>query len=258
MQFPLRLSADLIRARVSRHLSGAASPPIFRLSLLVAHPASGARIEEQSAEFAWHSPGECVRLAESQRAAVVWVGGVEPMLHPEIGKVASALTSSGRHVFVHTSGAGLRMRIHEFAPVSRLFLTFEFDGIETVHDRIVPQPGCFRRNLEAIRAAKLSGFLVCAHLTVTGETQPAEIGQLFEFLDAKDVDGFIVSSGGNRNSPSAHLAVQEKLLEVQALVRCGRWTRFSQLLESSYSEPAPAAERQELSGGQADACEESA
>jgi len=258
MRFPVRLCADLLRVIVSKHFSGGASSPIFRLSPLATRLANTDRLDEQSPEVAWYSPRECVRLADSQRAPVVWVGGVEPMLHPEIGKVASALTSSGRHVFVHTSGTGWRKRIHEFAPISRLFLAFEFGGMEAVHDRIVQQPGCFLRSLEAISAAKLSGFLVCAHVTVTGQTDPTEIGQLFEFLDARDVDGFVVSSGGNQTGPSTRSAVQEKLPEVRALVRSSRWTRFSQLLESSYSEPGAAPEFQEISSGQADACEESA
>jgi MoaA/NifB/PqqE/SkfB family radical SAM enzyme len=258
MRFPVRLSAELFRTKVSRRLSGLASPPIFQLSPLVTHPANAAQVGEESPEHEWRSPSECLHLVESQRVPIVWLGRAEPMLHPEIGSVTSALISSGRHVFLHTGGAEVRKRMHEFAPVPRLFFTFEFAGREDVHDRFVEQPGSFRRNMEGIRVAKLSGFYVCAHVTVTDETDPAEIGQLFEFLDARDVDGFIVSSGGNQNFPSASDAAQEKLPEVRALVRCSRWTNFSLLLECSYTESATAPEGKEFAGGQAGACEESA
>ena len=164
---------------------------------------------------------------------------------------------SGRHLFLHTSGCGLRNRIHAFRPDSRLFLTVEFAGQESAHDKEVGRPGAFRRSLEGIRAAKLSGFLVCAHVTVACETSSAEIGELIEFLDAKDVDGFIVSSGG-QNSPANAASLAEKLDEVREMIRCSRWEDFSRLLEASYAETIPINERVKLAGTDANAFEESA
>jgi MoaA/NifB/PqqE/SkfB family radical SAM enzyme len=175
-----------------------------------------------------------VRTAAKTDAAVLWIGGSEPLEHAEVGRVAFALNAKGRNVFVHTNGQRLRQRIHEFRPEPRLFLAVEMAGREETHDLQVGQPGAFRRVIEGIRAAKLSGFHVCAHVTVTDGMDPCEAGELFEYLDRYDVDGFIVSSGGRRLAAGGP-TIQEKLEEVRALVRCSRWERFSRLLEASYT-----------------------
>jgi MoaA/NifB/PqqE/SkfB family radical SAM enzyme len=187
---------------------------------------------------------------------VVWLGGDEPLLYPQIGALASALVEARRHLFLHTAGSDLRKRIHEFRPDSRLFLTLEFTGREATHDQAAGRPGAFRQALEAVRAAKLSGFLVCAHVTVTGDTCAAEIGELFECLDARDVDGFVVSSGGLLYRQGESSALGETLAEVRAMIRCSRWENFSRLLEASQT--APASERVKLGKSGASAFEESA
>jgi hypothetical protein len=160
--------------------------------------------------------------------------------------VATSLVDAKLHVFLHTSGYGLRQRIHEFRPDSRLFLTLEFAGREATHDRVMGKPGAFRRSLEAIRTAKLSGFLVAAHFTVNSETDPCEIGELIETLDGKDVDGFIVSTGGLVPSEN-YLSVVDTLGDVGAMIRCGRWENFSRLLEASYLDIVSASAPKKLS-----------
>jgi hypothetical protein len=156
-------------------------------------------------------------------------------LHPEIGAAANAIVETDRFVFVHTSGYNLRQRIHAFRPDSRLFLTLEFAGCEEAHNKAVGRPDAFRRSMEAIRTAKLSGFLIAAHITVTQETDTCDVGELIEFLDKKDVDGFIVTSSGQlaaEKDPKLHEAVKES----RAMIRCGRWERFSKLLDASYTD----------------------
>jgi len=198
----------------------------------------------------WLSPEECVRLAGA--SPVLWLGGSEPLLHPEIGEVASALVQSGRHVFLHTSGVDLRKRIHEFRPQSRLFFAVEFAGRAGVHDARAGRPGAFSRAMESIRAAKLSGFLVCAHVTVDAQTGVCGIDELFETLDEKDVDGFVVSSGGARHSA----ALVRKLEEIRGIIRHGGWEQFSVLLESGFAELAAAPAHRQLPGAPAGALED--
>jgi len=236
MRFPFRLSASLFKARVSGLFAGAsAAPPIFRLNPCATHLAKRQRLDEKSTELEFHSPEECADCVRAISSPVVWLGETEPLLHPEIGKAADAIVETGRFVFVHTSGYNLRQRIHEFRPDSRLFLVFELAGREEVHNRAVGLPDAFRRSMEALRAAKLSGFLVAAHVTATAETDPCDIGELIEFLDKRDVDGFMVSAGRHLD-PS----IQRNLEESRALIRFGRWERFSALLDTSYAHPAPA------------------
>jgi MoaA/NifB/PqqE/SkfB family radical SAM enzyme len=110
----------------------------------------------------------------------------------------------------------------------------ELAGREKNHDLNVARQGAFRRAIEGIRAAKLSGFHVCAHVTVNENTDVCEAGELFDYLDRHDVDGFVVSSGGRAiGSPGG--ALEEALEDIRALVRCSRWESFSRLLEASYA-----------------------
>jgi len=232
MKFPLRLTLDLWRGRLfPAGGEGSGAPLIFHLPAAWL-PALHENGLDPSPGGDAHSAADSVRTAAKQQAPVLWIGGGEPLDHAEVGRVAFALNARGRNVFLHTDGRRLRQRIHEFRPDPRLFLTVELAGRAAFHDRSVGRPGAFLQAMEGIRAAKLSGFHVCAHVTVTSQTEPCETGELFEFLDRYDVDGFVVSSG------VAAGADREKLEELRGLVRCSRWENFSRLLESSYASRA--------------------
>jgi len=225
MQFPLRLSAALFKARVSSLFAGSAeSRPILHL---VAGENAAA-------------------LAASAPAPVIWLAGTEWLAHPEIGRITNDLVQAERHVFLHTDGYHLRQRIHAFRPDSRFFLTLEFAGREQTHNRTMGRADAFRRSLEGIRAAKLSGFLVAAHFTVTAETDAREIGELIEFLDKHDVDGFMVTSRGHALAPSK-ASLAETVGDVRAMIRCGRWENFSRILDASYAATAGARAPQKIS-----------
>ena len=217
MRFPLRLSAALLKTKLSTLLAGSSSSsPILHVT-----------------------PGEdSLARVKSTNAPIVWIGGEEPVLHPNVGRLANDLLQHNRYVFLHTDGYNLRQRIHAFRPDSRLFFTLQFAGLEETHNRAIGRPDAFRRSLEGIRAAKLSGFLVAAHVAVTSETDPCEIGELIECLDSKDVDGFLVSSGGQA-ATGQNAALSEILADARAMIRCSRWEYFSRLLEDSYSGGVP-------------------
>jgi MoaA/NifB/PqqE/SkfB family radical SAM enzyme len=134
----------------------------------------------------------------------------------------------------------------------------EFAGREEFHDRAVSQAGAFARVMEGVRAAKLSGFHVCAHVTVNLQSDVCESGELFEYLDNYDVDGFIVSSGGESVESGSRNALQDKLQEIRSLVRCNRWEYFSSLLEASYAMPRTGKVAVPAPSGDSGACEETA
>jgi sulfatase maturation enzyme AslB (radical SAM superfamily) len=238
MKFPLRLSLDLLRGRIARALaSGRGNSPIFHLSPSAFSSTNQKEIDAESDPTA--AVMEIPAAMVSQTAApIFWVGGDEPLQHPVIGRIAGALNKAGRNVFLHTDGLRLRKRIHEFRPDARLFLTVELAGREGIHDRAVAQPGSFTRVMEGIRAAKLSGFYVCTHVSVSLQTDVCETVELFEYLDNYDVDGFIVSSRGGLGliESASRNKLQEKVQEIRSLVRCSRWEYFSSLLEASYAE----------------------
>ncbi len=228
MRFPLGLAADLALGRARQTLRGSISRPLLlQLPVFAGSPHSATPL----------ASCECLSAVRARSAPVVWIGGSEPLLHPEIGRLARRIVDSGRHVFVTTDSALLRKRIHEFRPVSRLFLTIRFHGRGEMHDRRAGRDGAFRDALDGIRTAKLSGFLVCAQITVYSDTGITELEKLREILTLRDGDGIVVCPArayerGDRHR-SEELAMKRKLSEAQAQIPGRRWRWFSRLLQES-------------------------
>jgi hypothetical protein len=258
MKFPSRLSLDLLHGRIARAFaSGRDNSTIFHLSPWAFSSTNQKEIDAESDPNA--AEMEIPATVVSQTAApIFWVGGEEPLQHPVIGRIAAALNKARRNVFLHTNGLRLRQRIHEFRPDPRLFLTIELAGRQEIHDRAVAPAGSFAGVTEGIRAAKLSGFHVCAHVTVNLQTDICETVELFEYLDNYDVDGFIVSSGGGLIESAARNELQEKLQDIRSLVRCSRWEYFSSLLEASYATPGARKAVVPAPPSDSGACEETA
>jgi len=254
MKFPLRLSFDLLRSRLARAFAGGRGATILHLSPAAFSAPSQKEIDAESNPLAslMEIPAE---LISQVGAPVLWLGGEEPLQNPVIGRISAALNAAGHNVFMHTDGQRLRQRIHEFRPEPRLFLTVELAGREAIHDQAVGRPGAFRRVIEGIQAAKLSGFHVCAHVTVGPRTQFCETGELFDSLDRYDVDGFIVSSGGSQEA-APRGETREKVAEIRSLVRSRQWEDFSELLEASYG--APPARTIPVRSTESGACRENA
>jgi MoaA/NifB/PqqE/SkfB family radical SAM enzyme len=257
MKFPTRLGLDLLRDRMARALGGGAASTIFHLSPSVFSTTDQKEIDAESDPNA--AVMEIPASIVSQTAApVFWVGGDEPLQHPVIGRIAAALNKAGRNVFLHTDGLRLRKRIHEFRPDARLFLTVELAGRAEIHDQDVAQPGCFALVMEGIRAAKLSGFHVCTHVTVNERSDVCETGELFEYLDSYDVDGLVVSSRGRSLESGSEKGLQENLQEIRSMVRCTRWEYFSSILEDSYARCGEKKAVLPVSDSAPGACEENA
>jgi hypothetical protein len=246
LSFPLRLHADLLRARFLQSLRGRAKENlIVRLS-----PAAAAQPSahpHSASSSGMNSDGELLGMLRASAAPIVWIGGSEPFAQPAIGNLARRIADSGYTVFVETDGVLLRRRIHEFRPVSRLFITVRFHGPEHVHDLRSGQSGVFRAAVEGIRTAKLSGFLICAHALIDEQTRLEDIAQLKEYLAALDADGFLVSAApdaantAKRGSDSS----RSKVSEARKLIANAGWERLSRLLDS---QPAPAPDCEENAG----------
>src|SRR6266403_4171358 len=118
MRFPLRLTLDIIRARLTKILGFARDARSIQfldaadiLHHDSSHPVSHERIREVISS---HSPA-------------IWIGGTEPLRHPGVAHLVRAITGSGHYVFLETDGTLLRRRIHEFQPVARFFLTVRLE-----------------------------------------------------------------------------------------------------------------------------------
>jgi hypothetical protein len=165
-------------------------------------------------------PQIAVLPPSSSLESIVWIGGSEPLEHDEIPSCANELAAAGREVFLQTDGTLLRRRTHEFRPRSRFRLVFKFDPRPLSHNAAT---------LEAIRAAKLCGFLICA---LTQLNDPAELNALATLhaeLHGLDLDGYMIVTA----TPSPELDSALALARHRLLNR--RWRRLSAMLDAVVS-----------------------
>ncbi len=128
-------------------------------------------------------------------APVVWLTSTaETLEHSSISRLTRELQDSRRFVFLETDGQQLRRRIHEFRPDNRLYLTIRLYGTAATHDLRVGKPGAFSLAMEGIRAAQLSGHLVCVHVVINAETKMPDIMALIHELGAFNLDGAVVTA----------------------------------------------------------------
>jgi molybdenum cofactor biosynthesis enzyme MoaA len=233
LRFPLRLTADLAKARIAQKFRTEAASPILVIHPIDHAPNSSPESAERPVE-AKHGT-ELLATVRKSSAPVVWIGGAEPLLHPEMGQLTRCIAGIGRHVFLDTDATLLRRRIHEFRPVSRLFLTVHLHGLEEVHDFRSGRPGTFRTVVEGIRAARLSGFLMCIHARIDAHADIADISNLVQFSRTLDVDGFLVSSA-DTVAPLTKVEREVLLAKTAAarkLIGGFWWESFSRLVETS-------------------------
>ena len=136
---------------------------------------------------------QCLAASDESGAPIVSICGGEPMIYPEIGKLAKGILDRGRHIILCTNGMFIRKRLHEFKPVSSFFFNVHLDGLERTHDLCVERDGVFREAIEGIKAAKAAGFLVCSNTTIYKETDLNEIADLYSYLDTLGVDGYMLA-----------------------------------------------------------------
>jgi hypothetical protein len=224
MQFPLRLTAELMKARIARKLR------FFQGVPLILFVDSAEVLLSNSSHPVSH---EKIREITATGSPALWVGGSEPLSHPGIAHLVRAVTQSGHFVFLETDGTALRRRIHEFQPVSRLFLTVRLDSSALRPASPGVQSSASDLALEGIRAARLSGFSICVCVHIAAETKLNETAELLNLARSLDVDGIVVfPAAGEANSSSQHAkGLIQKTAEVRKLIGNTLWESFSRLVE---------------------------
>lgn len=229
MSISLRLTADLSFALALRILGARrGGSPIAYLDPCVAFGEGGGSqsVEGQStteeSEPAFHFPSR-------YSSPIVWISGFEPLEHPGIARITNTLGSSGRHIFLETSGISLKHRLHEFQPTSRFYFTVRFEQPSPVPDEHNSGAAKFRVGLEAIRMARLAGFLTCANLVVRTHADIREWEKLHAELCQHDVDGCLITAPSSGPDLAGQVAEMRKRLVTRS------WVLLSSLLESSAS-----------------------
>jgi hypothetical protein len=224
LRLPLRLTADITRARLVRMVRPApdAGPLQFVDAAEILHHDSNRPVSH-----------ERIREIISSHSPVVWIGGSEPLDHPGISHLVRAITQTGHFVFLETDGTLLRRRIHEFQPVSRLFLTVRLEPAVQGRASKSVRAGAIELAAEGPRAARLSGFLICVHARVHPETELGEMAELIQFARSLDVDGIVITPanrGANSATPDA-AALRRKTAEARKFIGSMWWESFSRVVD---------------------------
>jgi hypothetical protein len=255
MTFSLRLSADLLLALSARALDSRRGAPILVLS-----PDTDFQTVTASSSRVTHLEGtespDSDSLVSRNRSPILWVSGPEPLDYPEVARFTNALAASGRSVFLETSGAALKRRIHEFKPSPRLHFTARFDAFDPSLDPSEAHAGVFRIGIEALRMARLAGFFTCAHLVVSSGAAAHPLEKLHAELAKLDVDGFLITSAAR--SPE----LEKTVSQLRRRLLSWRWSVLSRMVES-VTLPAGArdsrlTDRQPIAESQAETFEEGA
>lgn len=234
MTFSLRLTADLTLALAARAFRNKqAHPPISRLS-----------------------PDSDLESVAPSRAPIFWIAGSEPLDYPDVARLANGLTAARRTVFLETSGASLKRRLHEFRPSSRFHFAVRFENVAATPGPSHDPDIAFSTGIEAIRMARLAGFFASAHFAVrTGGDVVRQLEQLHLKISKLGVDGFVITAAVR--SPEAEATA--KLLRRRLLDRRG--SLLSGLVESVTlplaSRDTPEIDRQPVSESRQDGLGES-
>src|SRR6202021_1945051 len=198
MRVPLSLTTSMAGYLTNKKMSGAEKYPLVMM-LEPLHACNltctgcGRIREYKSTINEMLSVQECLAAVDDCGAPIVSICGGEPMIYPEIGKLAGEILDRGKHIILCTNGMFIRKHLHDFRPTSSFFWNVHLDGMERTHDLCVERDGVFREAVEGIKAAKAAGFLVCSNTTIYKETDLDEIAELYEYLDTLGVDGYMLS-----------------------------------------------------------------
>ncbi len=229
MRTPLRLAMAVFKARLAQS-SGKQTkyPPVTCVRI----PADRgeAILSSASAKALAESP-RSGRRHELRRTPVAWLargadpGSADTLEHTSISRLARELQDDRRFVFLETDGQQLRRRIHEFRPDARLYLTVRLYGTAAAHDQRVQKPGAFSLAMEGIRAAQLSGYLVCVHVVIDADTKISDVSALLDELAPLEVDGAVATAASS--SGPEPLSVRQYVFAARNLIGHSWWAEFS-------------------------------
>jgi len=209
MRLPARLTAKLVKVRVSRIFGSAPeSPLVYGVDPAeVLHPGSNAPVSREK-----------MRELVANPAPIIWIGDSEPLLHAGVGHFVRAIVQSRHCVFLETDGTLLRRRVHEFQPLAELFLTVRLNALESPEHAPA---------IEGLRAARMSGFFTVIHSIVREDSDPAPLRALRTFVFEKDIDGWLITA------ESSAEAATRKTIEARGLIPSTFWRQFSKHVEEA-------------------------
>ena len=138
---------------------------------------------------------QCLKAAEECGAPIVSIPGGEPLLHPEIEKIAEGLIAQKRYIYLCTNAILLEQNLHKFKPSKYLTFSVHLDGPREEHDEAVCRQGVYDVAIRAIRTAVEKGFRVTTNTTLFNTADPERVREMFDTLSDLGVEGMMLSPG---------------------------------------------------------------
>ena len=138
---------------------------------------------------------ECLRAVDECPAPVVVLPGGEPLLHPQIDRIAAGIVAKRKYLYLCTNALLLEQKLDLFTPSRYLSFSVHLDGDREAHDHAVCRDGVYDKAVAAIRAALARGFRVTTNTTLFEGADPDRTARFFDTAMALGVEGMMVSPG---------------------------------------------------------------
>jgi hopanoid biosynthesis associated radical SAM protein HpnH len=137
---------------------------------------------------------DAVSAVEECGAPVVSIAGGEPLIHPEIHVIVDELVKRKKFVYLCTNALLMERKMDRFEPSPYFAWAVHMDGLRERHDKSVCRDGVFDKAVDAIRAAKQSGFRVTTNTTFFSDDTPQTVREVLDYLnDELEVDQMMIS-----------------------------------------------------------------
>jgi hopanoid biosynthesis associated radical SAM protein HpnH len=137
---------------------------------------------------------DAIAAIEESGAPMVWIAGGEPLIHPDIDKIASELIKRRKYVFLCTNALLMEKKMDLFKPSQYFAWAVHIDGLRERHDESVCRDGVFDKAVAAIAEAKRRGFRVTTNTTFFTHDTPDTVRKVLDFLnDEAKVDAMMIS-----------------------------------------------------------------
>ena len=139
---------------------------------------------------------QAVAAIEESGAPMVSIAGGEPLIHPEIDRIAEELVRRRKFVYLCTNAMMLGQKLYLFTPSPYFAFAIHLDGLKERHDQSVAREGVFDMAISAIKAAQRAGFRVTTNTTFFTQDSAQDVRSVLDFLnDELEVDSMMISPG---------------------------------------------------------------
>jgi hopanoid biosynthesis associated radical SAM protein HpnH len=191
----LRIGAYIIRQRLARRQRFpliVELEPLYQCNLACA---GCGKIQQPDELLRRRMPVEdAIAAIEESGAPMVSIAGGEPLIHPDIDKLAAELIKRRKYVFLCTNALLMEKKMDLFKPSQYFAWAVHIDGLRERHDESVCRDGVFDKAVAAIAEAKRRGFRVTTNTTFFTHDSPDTVRRVLDFLnDELEVDAMMIS-----------------------------------------------------------------